>query len=129
MAAKNMAIGIMPRNEYRERTLAIARGEYIPGKGEPRVWFESIQSMAQVLSRDNQDLLRVILEKKPASLKELEQETGRKSSNLSRTLKMMARFGIVELLKEKKNIRPIVKATSFHLKIDLLDAAHRELGR
>lgn len=129
MAAKDIAIGIMTKNEYRSRTLAIAKGEHVPGKDEPRIWFESLQSMAQVLSQDNQDLLRVILEKKPASLKELEHETGRKSSNLSRTLKMMARFGIVELSKEKKNIRPIVKATSFHLKIDLLDRVRHEVGR
>jgi len=113
MAMKVLKVGIMSRKKYRERTIAIAKGEYTPKKGEPKIWFESIQSMAQVLSNDNQNLLRVIFEKRPASIKELENLTGRKSSNLSRTLKTMAGYGIVELEKDNKNIRPIVKATDF----------------
>jgi predicted transcriptional regulator len=119
MATNSLRVGILSRSEYRKRTIAIARGEYIPKKDEPKLWFESLQSMAQVLSNDNQELLRVILEKKPASLKELENVTGRQSSNLSRTLKMMARYGIVELEKEQKAIRPIVKATSFKVEFGI----------
>ncbi|MCK5195142.1 MAG: hypothetical protein KAQ71_15125, partial [Desulfobulbaceae bacterium] len=69
---------------------------------EPKVWFESLQSMAQILSNENQELLKVIVEQKPASIKELEEITGRKRSNLSRTLKTMARYGIVELKTQKK---------------------------
>jgi predicted transcriptional regulator len=46
--------------------------------------------MAQVLSNENQLLLKTILDRKPESLKELEVATGRSSSNLSRTLKTMA---------------------------------------
>ncbi len=48
--------------------------------------------MAQVLSNENQLLLKTILDRKPESLKELEVATGRSSSNLSRTLKTMARL-------------------------------------
>lgn len=114
-----MKVGIMSKDEYRQRTIAIAKGVYIPKHGEPKVWFESLQSMAQVLSNENQELLKVILERKPASLKELEEMTGRKSSNLSRTLKLMARYGIVALDKNKKNIRPVVKATSFKVEFGL----------
>jgi predicted transcriptional regulator len=119
MATNIMRVGVMSRKEYRRRTIAIAKSEYVPKKDEPKIWFESLQSMAQVLSSENQNLLRVILKKKPASLKELGSVTGRKSSNLSRTLKMMARYGIVELEKEQKTIRPIVKATSFKVEFGL----------
>lgn len=119
MASKVMKVGIMSREEYRERTLAIARGEYKPKRGEPKIWFESIQSMAQVLSSENQELLRIIVEQKPKSIKELETATGRKSSNLSRTLKLMARFGIVDLAKENKTVRPLVKATDFQVEFGL----------
>lgn len=119
MATKILKVGILSRSEYRKRTISIAKGEYVPRKDDPKIWFESLLSMAQVLSNDNQDLLRIILEKKPASLKELGYVTGRKSSNLSRTLKLMARYGIVELEKEQKTIRPIVKATSFKVEFGL----------
>jgi len=47
--------------------------------------------MAQVLSNDNQDLLQVILDNKPQSLKELEDLTGREKSNLFRTFKTLER--------------------------------------
>ncbi|AJY69533.1 transcriptional regulator [Geobacter sulfurreducens] len=119
MASKVIKVGIMSREEYRERTLAIARGEYKPKRGEPKIWFESLQSMAQVLSSENQELLRIIDERKPGSIKELEVVTGRKSSNLSRTLKLMARFGIVDLARENKAVRPIVKATDFQVEFGL----------
>jgi len=123
MATNIMKVGIMSKDEYRQRTIAIAKGVYTTKHNEPKVWFESIQSMAQVLSSENQDLLKVILERKPASLKELEEMTGRKSSNLSRTLKLMANYGIIALDKDKKNIRPVVKATSFKVEFGLKRAS------
>jgi predicted transcriptional regulator len=69
--------------------------------------------MAQVLSNENQELLKIIKEQKPTSLKELEIATGRKRSNLSRTLNTMAKYGIVDLIKDKRTVKPIVKATDF----------------
>jgi predicted transcriptional regulator len=50
-----------------------------------------------VLSASNRDLPRIIAEKAPGSLDELAQLTGRKKSNLSRTLKTMANYGLVHL--------------------------------
>jgi predicted transcriptional regulator len=119
MAVTTLRIGILSREEYKARTLAIARGQYRPRQSEPKVWFESIRSMAQVLSAENQELLRVIAEQKPQSLKELEAVTGRRSSNLSRTLKTMARYGIVELVRTDKSVRPVVKAAEFQVSFGL----------
>ena len=119
MEKKVLKIGVLSRENYKKRTIAIARGEYKPKKGEPKVWFESINSMAQVLSSENQKLLKVINENKPTSLKELEVVTGRKSSNLSRTLKTMSRYGIVDLVKQNKFIKPVVKATDFKVEFGI----------
>jgi len=122
MAKKFLTVGIMSRDAYRKRTMSIAKGEYVPKQGEPRIWFESLQSMAQVLSNENQELLRIIVEHKPGSIKELEELTGRKSSNLSRTLKMMESFGIIGLDRDKKSVRPIVKATNFKIEFGINSA-------
>ena len=119
MPRKVLKIGIMSREDYKRRTLAIARGRYTPRKGEPKVWFESLKSMAQVLSNENQELLRVINEREPASLKELEVVTGRKRSNLSRTLRTMERYGIVDLTRENRAVKPTVKATDFKVEFGL----------
>lgn len=119
MNDKSLKIGIMGRDEYRNRTIEIAKGTYKPKKDEPKIWFESLQSLAQVLSPDNQELLEIILETKPNSIKELEATTGRKSSNLSRTLHMMEQYGLVDLVRDK-TLKPMVKVTDFKLEFGLI---------
>ena len=119
MARKVLKVGIMSREDYKRRTIALARGEYKPKKGEPKIWFESLQSMAQVLSNENQQLLRIIQEQKPRSLKDLEIATGRKRSNLSRSLKTMSQYGIVDLVKQNRTVVPVVKATDFKVEFGL----------
>ena len=119
MAIRVMNIGIISKENYIKRTLAIAKGAYKPRKDEPKVWFESTKSMSQVLSAENQELLRVIIANKPHSITELEGITSRKKSNLSRTLKTLEKYGIVELKKIKGKIIPQVKATDFRVEFGL----------
>src|SRR3990167_1529701 len=112
---KTIKIGILSQKEIRERTLSIARGEYKPKSDEPKIWFTSIRSLAEVLSDENQILLQVITEKKPASIRELADMTGRQSSNLSRTLKMLSAYGFVKLERLNKIVCPIAKAAKFNV--------------
>ncbi|ADH86531.1 winged helix DNA-binding protein [Desulfurivibrio alkaliphilus] len=112
---KRLVIGIMPQEKIRARMLAIARGEYKPGLGEPKVWFTSMKSLAEVLSDDNRALLKVISELHPDSISALAAATGRKTGNLSRTLKTMSRYGLVEMRREKRRVRPIARATEFRI--------------
>jgi len=109
----------MSKENYRKRTTSIAKGEYQPRKGEPRIWFESIKSMAQILSNENQNLLRTIIEYNPSSITELESISHRKKANLSRTLKTLEKFGIVELNKIRGKIIPRVKVTDFKVEFGL----------
>ena len=94
---KTLKIGIASYDRMKARTMAISRGEYKPATGEPSVWFTSIESFAKVLSEHNRELLAMIAQGKPGSLTELAEFTGRSTSNLSRTLKTMERYGLVEL--------------------------------
>ncbi len=123
MTSRTLYVGIMSKADYIKRTIAIAKGEHKPKKDEPKVWFESIKSLAQVLSNENQELLKIIDEKHPKSLTELESLTGRKKSNLSRTLKTLARYGIVVLQKEKNTLIPKVNATDFRVEFGLGSSA------
>ena len=116
---KTLRVGIMSLRDYQRRTIAIASGQYRPRKDEPKVWFESIKSMAQVLSNENQALLKLILDHEPRSLAELEQLSQRNKSNLSRTLKKLEACGVVELRKEQGRLVPTVKATDFHVQFGL----------
>ena len=112
---KSIVIGIMPQAQIRKRMLAIARGDFKPKPGDPRVWFTSMKSLAEVLSDDNRALLRVIAETAPESISALAQATGRKPGNLSRTLKTMAHYGIVDLKRERNLVRPVAKAIEFRI--------------
>ncbi len=94
---KILRIGIASRAQMRARTLAVVRGKHKPGLDEPKVWFTSMESLAQILSSKNTLLLEMIRRARPASLTELAELTGRQLSNLSRTLRTMERYGLVKL--------------------------------
>ena len=112
---KAVVVGILPQDRIRERMLAIARGEYKPKPNEPRIWFTSMRSLAEVLSDENRALLKVIRDARPSSISSLADMTGRKPGNLSRTLKTMSNYGFVEMKRENRQVRPIAKATEFRI--------------
>ena len=112
---RTIVIGILPQEKIRERMLAIARGDYKPKASDPKLWFTSIRSLAEVLSDENRALLKVIQDLKPPSISSLADITGRKPGNLSRTLKTMSNYGFVEMRRENRYVRPIAKATEFRI--------------
>ena len=61
-------VGIMPREQFQQRVLAIAAGRYTPQQGEPKIWFSSMKSLSEVLSDNNMRLLKMIEEKQPENL-------------------------------------------------------------
>jgi predicted transcriptional regulator len=121
----SLKIGIASYKEMKARTVAIARGEYSPAPGEPKVWFTSIESVAKVLSAGNRELLHVIVSRRPRSIQELAEMTGRKKSNLSRTLRTMALYGIVHLEKgEHGRVAPSVLHNRLTLDLTLIKPSH-----
>jgi predicted transcriptional regulator len=94
-----LRIGIASYDEMKARSMAVAKGERKRRRGEPKVWFTSIESVAKVLSDRNRALLGLIATAEPESLTELAALSGRGKSNLSRTLKTMERHGLVRLRK------------------------------
>ena len=117
---KTLKIGIADYDRMKARTMAIARGEHKPARGEPTVWFTSIESFAKVLSQRNRELLAMIGREKPGSVTELAELSGRSKSNLSRTLKTMSRYGLVELQEgERGTLVPRVPYDQVRLDISL----------
>ena len=121
---KNIRVGIMPLERVRDYTLSIAKGTYNRKPTEPKIWFTSIKSFAAVLSDENRELLRIIHDNKPESIADLEQMTGRKASNLSRTLRTMANYGLVRLEegsqgRGRRAVKPVAIARSVNLTLDI----------
>ena len=117
-------VGIASYDRMKARTMAIARGEHEPVKGEPAVWFTSVESFAKVLSQRNRELLALIAREEPASLTELAALAGRNKSNLSRTLKTMSRYGLVDLKKgERGRLIPQVRYDRVSLDLSITPPA------
>lgn len=70
------------------------------------IWFDSLKSVANVLSKENQKLLKVIAEQEPQSVTELAALTGRAVSNVSRTLKTLGKYNLVEMQSIKTMLSP-----------------------
>lgn len=79
-------------------------------------WYESV---AKVLSEKNRVLLEVIGEAEGLTLTELAEKTGREKSNLSRTLKTMERYGLVNLERKNGNVIPHVGYSKISLDMQL----------
>lgn len=114
-------VGVISVEDFKKRSIAIAKGEYKPQKNEPKIWFNSIKSLAHVLSEENRHLLKIIIEKKPKSVSELVPFTGRKANNLLRTLRTMEHHGLVALNEsvEKKKGRPSLVPKAIYDTVDI----------
>lgn len=110
-------LGVMPEEQTRKRMLAIAKGEHTPAAGEPKIWFTSVNAVAQVLSNENIALLRQMDEQRPETLTELAELAGRQKSNLSVTLKTLAKYGFIRLEKTGRTVKPVAIFTDFDIRV------------
>ncbi len=117
-----LRIGIRSHDEAKARLLAIAGGQAQRDADEPTVWVTSLASLAQVLSEDNQALLRLIGERRPNSLTELAALSGRALSNLSRTLSTMESYGLVKMVEHGRAKAP--RLACDHVEIVMPALAH-----
>ncbi|MFV1983473.1 MAG: helix-turn-helix domain-containing protein [Thiohalomonadales bacterium] len=108
-------IGIMPTKEFQQYMLDVAAGRIKVKRGSPKIWFNSMKSLAEVLSDNNRQLLKIIADEKPETIQALADITGRRASNLSRTLKTFESYGFVEMVANARSKKPVAKATEFDI--------------
>lgn len=97
-------------SELREEMRAVARGER---KASPL----PAAPLLAALSREALELLAVLLRKHPASVSELVELTGRAQPNISRSLQLLTRYRLIQLVREGREVRaePIAKAVRVDL--------------
>src|SRR5471030_2030917 len=115
-------IGIMPESMFRERLMAIARGQYVPAEGEPKVWFSSLVALGQILNNENIALLCQMDSEKPESITELAKISGREVSNLSTTLTNLEKHGFIKKVKVKGAVKPVAVFTEFEIRTERFHA-------
>lgn len=111
-------IGIMPDHMFRQRIMAVVKGEYVPEENAPKIWFTSLLALGQILSNENIELLRMMAREKPESLSELARLAGRKISNLSTTMKTLEGYGFAKKVKSKNTIMPVAVFTDFEIRVE-----------
>jgi predicted transcriptional regulator len=121
--------------QFKDYTLAVARGKRKADPSEPKIWIErrdagtgaetaiqfaSLEAGARLLSVKNRELLRLIVTREPRSVSELADMAHRAPQNVQRALRRLSDAGIVCLKPgEGRTIRPTVTARKVHIEIDL----------
>lgn len=120
-----MKIGIATPEQQRQRVLDIAAGRRQVKRGEPKIWFPSLKTAAEVLDR-NRELIRLMHDEQPQSVQELAQMSGRAESNVSRSLKRLEAYGIVRMVKAGRQRRPeaLARELIFEWSVDSSALSH-----
>ena len=86
-------------SELREEMRGVARGER-HASALPAA------PLLAVLTPEAMELLGVLLRERPSSIRELVARTGRAQPNVSRSLQLLARYNLVRLVREGREVRP-----------------------
>jgi predicted transcriptional regulator len=76
---------------------AVARGERRAPADAAKPTFNSVEAVVRLLTPGNRQLLAIIRDRKPGSIAELAQITGRAQPNLTRTLAKLEAAGFVKM--------------------------------
>ncbi len=98
-------------NDLRDEMRAVARGERKPSLLPAR---EMLHVLA---SAEHMELLQVILLQKPDNVSQLVKLTGRAQPNISRSLQQLAKHGLIELVREGREVRPVGCAASVNIRL------------
>ncbi|WP_219729233.1 HVO_A0114 family putative DNA-binding protein [Pectobacterium odoriferum] len=103
----------MPEVDGRKRCVVGIRGQTEDPAYLVDIWFDSLKSVANVLSIENQQLLKIIAEYEPKTITELAALTGRAVSNVSRTLKRFFELDLAEFQQNTTKVTPKSNLTLF----------------
>ncbi len=94
---KSIRIGVASDQEIRTRMLDIAAGRIKQSANDPKIWVRSVDEFSKLMSEKNVNLLAAIRSQHPKSISELAQNIHEDQGNLTKRLKMLASFGLVDL--------------------------------
>lgn len=102
----------------RKEMKAVARGDKAAPKAAGGISFDSVDALLRLLTPQNRALLAVIRDKKPQSIAELAELTGRAAPNLTRTLGKLEAIGFVRLTSVNRRKIPTTAVRSLKINID-----------
>ena len=102
----------------REEMKAVARGERPASVDAGKPSFNSVDAMVRLLTPENRQLLALIRDRKPQSVAELVEMSGRAQPNLTRTLAKMEAAGFITMKAVGRRKAPTVAVKKIVVEID-----------
>jgi predicted transcriptional regulator len=96
----------------------VARGEKPAPADAARASFQSVEALVRLLTPENRHLLAIIRDRKPQSINELAEITGRAAPNLTRTLAKLEAVGFVEMRTVERRKVPTSTVRKLYVEID-----------
>jgi predicted transcriptional regulator len=102
----------------REEMKAVARGERPAPPDAAKPSFNSVEAVVRLLTPDNRRLLALIRDRRPQSVAELVEITGRAQPNLTRTLAKLEAAGFIRMKTVGRRKAPSVAVKRIVVEID-----------
>ena len=109
---------IQSLRSLREEMKAVARGERTAPADAAKLSFNSIEALVRLLTPQNRQLLGIIRDRKPGSVAELVQMTGRAQPNLTRTLAKLEAAGFIKMKAVGRRKAPSAAVRRIFVEID-----------
>ena len=109
---------IQSLRSLREEMKAVARGEQPAPADAARPSFNSVEAVVRLLTPENRALLATIRDRKPQSVAELVQMSGRSQPNLTRTLAKLEAVGFITMKSLGRRKAPSVAIKKIVVEID-----------
>lgn len=109
---------IQSHDDMKAEMMAVARGEKPAPKNGALPSFNSADALMRLLTPENRELLAVIRDRKPQSIAELAEITGRAQPNLTRTLAKLEAVGFVHLQTIERRKVPTATVRKLRFEID-----------
>jgi len=111
-------VTVQSHAQLRAEMKAVARGERPAPEWAGGISFNSVEGLLRLLTPQNRRLLAVIRDKKPRSISELAELTGRAQSNLTRTLGKLEAAGFVRMKDVDRRRVPMTTIRLLRISID-----------
>lgn len=99
---------IQSLKSLREEMVAVAKGARPAPPDAGAATFNSLETVARLLTKENRKLLSIIRDSRPNSVAELAQLSGRSQPNLTRTLNKLQAVGFVSMRARGRQKAPTV---------------------
>ena len=109
---------IQSLRSLRDEMKAVARGERPAPADAAKPSFNSVEAIVRLLTPENRELLALIRDRKPQSVAELVQMSGRAQPNLTRTLAKLEAAGFITMKIVGRRKAPSVAVKKIVVEID-----------